>query len=205
MIGGNVNTSSGLDLDWLLTLNGTTKPSHLVAHRAFHLLHGSDCSARRGGRGELIRTPTTTRLRPVWQPSFFYVSETDIVNRTRSDEIVCVTDPPPFSDPAEVDAFYAQLGEAVELARKRKGWNQKKLAEHLGLSRTSITNIENGNQRITTHHLWLCSEVLGVPMPDLLPSGLEEGTLRVVKEADPEKRDQIEAALERARERLRRE
>ena len=45
--------------------------------------------------------------------------------------------------------FYEVLGSNISSIRIKKGLKQEELANHLGLSRPSIVNIEKGNQRPT--------------------------------------------------------
>lgn len=46
---------------------------------------------------------------------------------------------------------------------------QQKIAEELGISRTSITNIEAGTQRPPVHLLYSLCEVLGLEIREVLP------------------------------------
>ncbi len=46
---------------------------------------------------------------------------------------------------------------------------QGRLAAMVGLSRTSITNIERGRQKILLHTLSAIAEALGTPLAELLP------------------------------------
>jgi len=47
---------------------------------------------------------------------------------------------------------------------------QEKLGKLIGLSRTSITNIERGRQHATLHHLFAIGDALNVAPAALLPS-----------------------------------
>jgi transcriptional regulator with XRE-family HTH domain len=47
---------------------------------------------------------------------------------------------------------------------------QEQLADDVDLSRTSITNIEQGNQPVSAWLLWRLSAILGCSVADLLPS-----------------------------------
>jgi transcriptional regulator with XRE-family HTH domain len=59
----------------------------------------------------------------------------------------------------------------VQLHRKRtKGMTQEKLGSHVGLSRTSITNIEKGRQHVSLHQLFAISRALKVTPETLLPA-----------------------------------
>lgn len=46
---------------------------------------------------------------------------------------------------------------------------QQDVAQRVGLSRTSITNIERGRQHIPLHFLYLLASAVGVPPEQLLP------------------------------------
>jgi transcriptional regulator with XRE-family HTH domain len=67
--------------------------------------------------------------------------------------------------------FYRELGLRISSARKRAELTQQDLADEVDLSRTSITNIENGNQPVSAWLLHLLAEVLGLRPSDLLPLG----------------------------------
>jgi transcriptional regulator with XRE-family HTH domain len=56
---------------------------------------------------------------------------------------------------------------------QRSGMTQEKLAQIVGLSRTSITNIEKGRQHIALHQLYAIAEALRVRPDALLPSPRE--------------------------------
>lgn len=45
------------------------------------------------------------------------------------------------------------LGALIKEVRQRRGYTQKQVAEAVGLERTSITNIEGGNQLLTIETL----------------------------------------------------
>ena len=66
--------------------------------------------------------------------------------------------------------FYRQFGRLLAEARRKKGISQELLADELGLSRTSITNIEKGRQPVQLHSLYCIARLLGVELKDLLPS-----------------------------------
>lgn len=70
--------------------------------------------------------------------------------------------------------LYQALGERLRALREsqhsaRGKVTQAKLAEEVGLERTSITNIERGNQKVPLHVLYRICEVLQVPIGDVLP------------------------------------
>jgi transcriptional regulator with XRE-family HTH domain len=69
-----------------------------------------------------------------------------------------------------VDLLYRAIGKLVRLARERAALTQEQLAARVGLTRTSITNIERGRQKIQVHTLCAIAEAVGVPCSALLPA-----------------------------------
>lgn len=69
---------------------------------------------------------------------------------------------------AEVD-LYPEIGRLIKAARRSKKKTQGYLAEKVGLSRTSITNIELGQQKFLIETLWGIAKALRVPATSLLP------------------------------------
>lgn len=69
-------------------------------------------------------------------------------------------------------AFYVEVGRRVRLARERAGLTQDALAGRVSLSRTSVTNIEKGRQKVLLHTLCNLADALGVT-PDVLMPELE--------------------------------
>lgn len=71
-----------------------------------------------------------------------------------------------------IDPLYKRFGKLVQLHRKRlPGMTQDRLANKVGLSRTSITNIEQGRQHVSLHQVYALAEALEVQPEVLLPSG----------------------------------
>jgi len=66
-------------------------------------------------------------------------------------------------------ARFKQLREG-QAGGKRGRLTQSELADLVGLERTSITNIENGNQKIPVHVLFRLCEQLNVSVHEVLPS-----------------------------------
>src|ERR1700689_1531060 len=69
-----------------------------------------------------------------------------------------------------------EVGRRVRAARRTAGLTQDELAGHLGLGRSSVSNMEAGRQVITAVHLTVLAEVLGVPASDLLGVPGADGT-----------------------------
>ncbi len=78
------------------------------------------------------------------------------------------------------DSLYGQFGRLVRGHRQRLGLRQDQLAERVGLSRTSITNIERGRQKVLLHQVFLLAESLEISPEALLPSvGMAEVSPRI--------------------------
>lgn len=65
--------------------------------------------------------------------------------------------------------LYAQIGRHIRNAREKATWTQSDLAEAIGLSRTSVTNIERGRQPILVHTLYVVALALNIPVSQFLP------------------------------------
>lgn len=74
---------------------------------------------------------------------------------------------------------YALVGQAIKEKRELAGLTQEGLAQRVSLTRTSITNIEKGRQRILVHTLFQIAEALLIEPSALLPqsSGEKPSTL----------------------------
>jgi transcriptional regulator with XRE-family HTH domain len=65
--------------------------------------------------------------------------------------------------------IYRAFGEQLGAARRRARLTQMQFAELVGLSRTSITNVECGRQSVLLHQLYKFADVLAVPVSSLMP------------------------------------
>jgi len=65
--------------------------------------------------------------------------------------------------------FYDELGERVQRARRKRGLTQERLATLIGLTRTSVVNLEKGRQKILCHTLVHLAKALQVSAEELLP------------------------------------
>ncbi len=68
-----------------------------------------------------------------------------------------------------IDHFYGQVGSRVRDARKAARVTQSQLGDAVNMTRSSITNLEAGRQRIPLHLLVWIAEVLEVEPSALLP------------------------------------
>jgi transcriptional regulator with XRE-family HTH domain len=71
------------------------------------------------------------------------------------------------------EQLYIGIGAQIKRVRESAGMTQEDLAEILNLKRTSITNIERGNQRPTLDTLYRLCEQFGLEITDILPSVVE--------------------------------
>ena len=65
-------------------------------------------------------------------------------------------------------AFYSTFGRMLGEMRRKQGISEEMLADELGLSRTSITNIEKGRQPVQLHTLYLIARLLSIDMKEAL-------------------------------------
>lgn len=68
-----------------------------------------------------------------------------------------------------MDGLYEEFGRRFRTRRKAVGLTQSQVAERVGLTRTSITNIEQGRQHIVLHQLFLLASAVGSKPEELLP------------------------------------
>jgi len=66
--------------------------------------------------------------------------------------------------------LYAGLGRAVRSARQQKNVTQDQLAKAVGLTRTSVVNIEKGRQKVPLDTLYEIASALGTTVQNLLPA-----------------------------------
>jgi transcriptional regulator with XRE-family HTH domain len=69
----------------------------------------------------------------------------------------------------KIDPIYEEFGRGLYRTRKAANLTQEALAERVGLSRTSITNIEKGRQHVSIHILFSLANALGIEPAELLP------------------------------------
>lgn len=71
---------------------------------------------------------------------------------------------------SEKEALYRLIGTRIKEARKKSGYNQKELADIIGLTRTSIVNIEKGRHRLPLHILYTIALKLNIEPNVLIPT-----------------------------------
>ena len=67
------------------------------------------------------------------------------------------------------ELLYREFGILLAAERRRKHLSQARFGAQVGLSRTSVTNIECGRQPIQLHTLYLFAAVLQTDLTKLLP------------------------------------
>lgn len=66
-------------------------------------------------------------------------------------------------------SIYQLVGSKIRKRRVAKGLTQESLGEQVGLSRSSITNVEQGRQTILLHQFFDFAQALDVEPQSLLP------------------------------------
>ena len=80
-----------------------------------------------------------------------------VTRRQRVIKYVTVT-----KDVVQCEPVYVSFGEIIKAHRLKRGWTQTDLADRVGLSRTSVTNIEIGRQRVLLSDLFAFARALDV-------------------------------------------
>ena len=75
----------------------------------------------------------------------------------------------------EKSSFYKALGDNIRIARENAGLRQGAFGELIGLSRTSVVNIEKGRQHAPVHLVGAIAKVLGITYNDFIPTSKPVG------------------------------
>lgn len=70
--------------------------------------------------------------------------------------------------------LYAILGNAIRSARLERKVTQDQLGKAVGLTRTSVVNIEKGRQKVPLDTLYNIARALGTNVHDLLPAAPDQ-------------------------------
>lgn len=81
-----------------------------------------------------------------------------------------------------MDTFYKELGERISNIRERLGLSQEKLADLLGISRVTVSQIENGERKISAEEISKLSKIFNMSSDVLLDL---EKDIEVVLEKQP--------------------
>jgi transcriptional regulator with XRE-family HTH domain len=79
----------------------------------------------------------------------------------------------PYELELRTRALYLELGRRIRQRREAKELKQEELATRAAISRSSIANIERGQQQAPVHVLFAIAGVLDVELADLLPTRSE--------------------------------
>lgn len=84
------------------------------------------------------------------------------------------------------EKLHAALGKKIRELRQSSGLTQAELADRIAISRTSLTNVELGRQRVLVDQLYKMADVLNTRPQDLLPQPSEIiGTSTVSSAEEP--------------------
>lgn len=84
----------------------------------------------------------------------------------------------------EAERFYVELGRSIRERREQLELTQADLAKLLNLSRTSVTNIERGRQRLLIDQFCRVAEILNCSHEALLTVALRHSQTRSTLSAD---------------------
>lgn len=70
----------------------------------------------------------------------------------------------------QINALYRIIGARIREAREKNHINHDQLAQKVGISRSSVVNIEKGRQRLPLHLMWDIADELGVEPYNFIPS-----------------------------------
>lgn len=73
---------------------------------------------------------------------------------------------------SSTDGFYEELGKAIRLRREALGMTQAELGTRIELSRTSVTNLECGRQRLLLDQFCKLADVLGCGREELISAAV---------------------------------
>lgn len=80
------------------------------------------------------------------------------------------------------DRLYRVFGSRVRALREEKNVTQEELAKRVDLSRTSITNIEKGRQRVLLHQMVEIAQALDAEPTQLIPGPEPKPTPQPLRE-----------------------
>ena len=94
---------------------------------------------------------------------------------------------------------YSNVGARIRDERERRNVSQEMLADRVGLTRTSITNIEKGRQKVLLHTLLEIARVLDLKPTRLLPDISRLSRIDVPPDVSKNVSRWIERSLERTK------
>ena len=94
--------------------------------------------------------------------------------------------------------LYKEIGRRIREARKAKNVTQSELAEAIGLTRTSVTNIEKGRQKLLVHSLFEIAAALKVSLGHLIEESMRDETTKLEIQIPSTVSDKDRALIESA-------
>jgi transcriptional regulator with XRE-family HTH domain len=96
--------------------------------------------------------------------------------------------------------FYSETGKKIQLFRHQRDISQEALGRAVGLTRTSISNVEKGRQKLLIHSLFDIAEALSVEVAQLLPdktslNSVSQEVTNILAKLPEQERQFIEAAI----------
>ncbi len=92
-----------------------------------------------------------------------------------------------------IERFYSELGEKIKVERLRHRISQEELAGFLGLTRSSIINLEKGRHRPSVYQLLQIAAMLNIEYTKLIPVALEVNKNTTTNE---ELKDKVQSILD---------
>lgn len=92
-------------------------------------------------------------------------------------------------------AFYIALGRTISRLRLETKKSQEELAKKVGISRTTLINIENGSQSVSLHVAIAISQVLRCDLMSMLPSKEEYEKVDIAGGLPPEAAGVVEEVI----------
>jgi transcriptional regulator with XRE-family HTH domain len=96
--------------------------------------------------------------------------------------------------------FYSEFGRRLQQARRAAHVTQAELARGIGLSRTSVANIENGRQPVYIHTFVALTKALGASIETLMPTAtslvLDLEDTQDLKRLNPETQNWVRRVLQ---------
>jgi len=94
------------------------------------------------------------------------------------------------------EQFYRDLGQRVLHARRKAGLTQQELSNALGMTRTSVVNIEKGRHKVLSFTLAALSQILKVEVSNLLPKAHEEHAIdQLLRDRSRQTQDFVRSVL----------
>jgi DNA-binding XRE family transcriptional regulator len=145
-----------------------------------------------GPRAVLFETPTAIMVTSIQNLCQLLTIQTRFCGKHTLTALTLARPKLYFPLMTDFDEVYRVLGRKVRQTREVQRMSQDLLAQHLGISRASMVNIEAGRQRAPLHLLWQIAEVLHCKLIELIPTPDEVAVRPNQPLLDREVIDQIE-------------